>query len=99
MSLYDYFFKIGGKYNLKPGAPNHAERIEGGLLSYGNDMLISDNPYECGFEKSVNIDSNVEFLAKKSLIKIKNEGIKRKLIGIKIDIKDFRIVKMQDNNT
>ncbi len=89
LSLYDYFFKIGGKYNLKPGAPNHAERIEGGLLSYGNDMLITDNPYECGFEKSVNIDANVEFLAKKSLIKIKNEGIKRRLIGIKIDIKDI----------
>ena len=50
LELYDYLFEVGKKYNIKPGAPNQAERIEGGLLSYGNDMLISDNPFECGFE-------------------------------------------------
>ena len=55
-------------------------------MSYGNDMDITDNPFECGFEKSVKLESNIIFLAKKSLIKIKNEGIKRKLMGVKIDI-------------
>ncbi len=85
LDLYDYFFKIGTNYNLKPGAPNHPERIEGGLLSYGNDMLISDNPYECGFDNYVNLDSNVVFLAKESLKAIKKAGINRKLMGVKID--------------
>ena len=83
--LYDHFFEIGNKYNLKPGAPNHPERIEGGLLSYGNDMLISDNPFECGFEKYVNLDSNIEFLGKESLKKIRDNGIQKKLMGVKID--------------
>ena len=32
-------------------------------------MLISDNPFECGFEKYVNLDSNIEFLGKESLKK------------------------------
>ena len=35
LDLYDHLFDVGKKYNIKPGAPNHAERIEGGLLSYG----------------------------------------------------------------
>lgn len=85
LELYDYFFEVGKKYNIKPGAPNHAERIEGGLLSYGNDMLISDNPFECGFEKLVNLNNNVEFIGKDSLKKILKNGIKRKLMGVKIN--------------
>ena len=83
--LYDHFFEIGSKYNLKPGAPNHPERIEGGLLSYGNDMLIDDNPFECGFEKYINLNSNVDFLGKESLKKIRDNGIKRRLMGVKIN--------------
>ena len=85
LELYDYFFVVGKKYNIKPGAPNHAERIEGGLLSYGNDMLISDNPFECGFEKLVHLNDNVEFIGKDSLKKILKNGIKRKLMGVKIN--------------
>ena len=85
LELYDYFFEVGIKYNIKPGAPNHAERIEGGLLSYGNDMLISDNPFECGFEKLVHLNDNVEFIGKDSLKKILKNGIKRKLMGVKIN--------------
>ncbi len=85
LELYDYFFEVGKKYNIKPGAPNHAERIEGGLLSYGNDMLISDNPFECGFEKLVHLNDNLEFLGKDSLKKILKNGIKRKLMGVKIN--------------
>ena len=90
--LYDHFFNIGKKYNLKPGAPNHAERIEGGLLSYGNDMLISDNPYECGFEKYVHLDSDIDFLGKDNLKKIKNKGIKKKLMGVKINTNKMELV-------
>ena len=85
LELYDYFFELGKKYNIKPGAPNHAERIEGGLLSYGNDMLISDNPFECGFDKIVNLNNNVEFIGKDSLKKILERGIKKKLMGVKIN--------------
>ena len=85
LELYDYFFEVGKKYNIKPGAPNHAERIEGGLLSYGNDMLISDNPFECGFEKLVHLNDNIEFIGKDSLKKILKNGIKRKLMGVKIN--------------
>ena len=55
------------------------------MLSYGNDMDNNDNPLECGLDKYVNLESNIEFLGKKALQKVKLEGIKRKLMGVKID--------------
>ncbi len=91
--LYDYFFKIGKIFNLKAGCPNHIERIEGGLLSYGNDMDIGDNPFECGFDKYIDLESDIVFLGKESLRKIKKNGIKKKLMGVKIDIKSISLTE------
>jgi len=91
LKLYDYLFKIGKEFNIRPGCPNLIERIESALLSYGNDMDNSDNPFECGFDKYINLDSNVNFLGKEKLKKIKNEGIKRKLMGVKFDIKQINL--------
>ena len=93
LKLYDYFFKIGKSFNLKPGNPNHPERIEGGLLSYGNDMDINDNPYECGFDKYVNLESDIIFLGKESLKKIKEKGINRKLMGIKLETNSLDVLQ------
>ncbi len=86
LKLYDHLFEIGKEFNIKPGCPNLIERIESGLLSHGNDMDNGDNPYECGFDKYVNIDSDIIFLGKEKLKKIKSEGIKRKLMGVKLDL-------------
>ncbi len=85
LKLYDHLFEIGDEFNIRAGCPNLIERIESGLLSQGNDMDNGDNPYECGFDKYINIDSDVEFLGKEKLKQIKSEGIKRKLMGVKID--------------
>ncbi len=90
--IYDHLFEVGKAFNIKPGAPNHPERIEGGLLSYGNDMDLSDNPLECGFDKYVDLESDIMFLGKASLKKIKHNGVKRKLMGLKIDINSMDIV-------
>jgi len=103
LELYDHFFDIGKDFNVKPGCPHLIERIESSLLSYGNDMNSNDNPFECGFDKYVNLDSDVEFLGKQELIKIKAEGIKKKLMGVFIDAKEISVtesmaIKDQSNN-
>ena len=77
LKLYDYLFKIGKEFNIRPGCPNLIERIESALLSYGNDMDNGDNPFECGFDKYINLDSNVNFLGKEKLKKLKMKELKK----------------------
>ena len=99
--LYDTLFEDGKEFDVKPGCPNLIERIESALLSYGNDMDINDNPLECGFDKYVSLDSEIDFLGKEELKKIRSEGIKKKLRGIKINAKEIsvtRSLKIMDEN-
>ena len=96
LELYDYLFEIGKEFNVKPGCPNLIERIESALLSYGNDMDSNDNPFECGFDKFINLDSDITFLGKEKLKKIKSEGISKKLMGVQIDTKEISLSESID---
>ena len=101
LELYDYLFEAGKEFDVKPGCPNLIERIESGLLSYGNDMDNNDNPFECGFDKFINLDSDIVFLGKENLKKIKLDGIKRKLMGVQIDAKEINVsgsIDLNDEN-
>ncbi len=101
LQLYDRLFELGKEFNVKPGCPNLIERIESGLLSYGNDFDNNDNPFECGFGKYVNLDTNINFLGKDKLKKIEKEGIKRKLMGVLIETDKINLttsLNIKDNN-
>ena len=101
LELYDYLFEMGKEFNVKPGCPNLIERIESALLSFGNDFDNNDNPFECGFDKFVNLDSDIIFLGKEKLKKIKLDGIKKKLMGVKLDAKEISMsgsLDLKDDN-
>ena len=102
LDLYDQLFEMGKEFNVKPGCPNLIERIEGGLFSYGNDFDNNDNPLETNFDKYVNLDNDIKFLGKEKLIKIRQDGIKRKLMGVKIELDKINMysekVLKDDNN-
>ena len=103
LELYDHLFSIGEEFNVKPGYPNLIERIESGLLSCGNDFDNNDNPLECGFDKYVDLNTDVQFIGKDELKRIKSIGINKKLMGIKIDTKTINVsssieVKDENNN-
>ena len=93
LALYDKLFEIGKEFNVKPGCPNLIERIESALLSYGNDMDNGDNPLECGLDKYVNLDTEVNFLGKDKLKEVKKKGITRKLMGVVIEAKEINVSK------
>ena len=101
LELYDHLFDMGKEFDVKPGCPNIIERIESALLSYGNDMDNNDNPFECGFDKYINLDSDAIFLGKDNLKKIQSEGINRKLMGVQIDAKAIDVsgsIDLKDEN-
>jgi dimethylsulfoniopropionate demethylase len=53
MPLWEALFAAGKDLQVRAGCPNLIERIEGGLLSYGNDMTRDNSPLECGLGKYV----------------------------------------------
>ena len=63
-------------------------------------MLIDDNPFECGFDKSIHLDTDIEFLCKENLKKIRDKGITRKLMGVKINTNELSLndVDLLDKN-
>jgi len=93
LDLYDELFLAGKEFNVKPGCPNLIERIESGLLSCGNDFDNNDNPYECGFDKYIDVNSDIDYLGKRALIKISKEGITKKLMGVKIDLDKIEMIE------
>ena len=83
--LYDHIMNIGEPMGLKPGHTSTIRRIEGGMLSYHADMTINTNPLELGMDKFIDLTDDFDFIGKNALIKIKNEGIKRKQVGLFLD--------------
>ncbi|UWQ20530.1 dimethylsulfoniopropionate demethylase [Jannaschia sp. W003] len=51
--LWNALFDAGADLDVRAGCPNLVERIEGGMLSYGNDMSDVDTPFEVGLDKYV----------------------------------------------
>ncbi len=83
--LWDAVIRAGKKYNLRPTGPSDIRRIEAGILNYGADMMIENNPYEVGLGWTVDLDKPGDFIGKAALQRIKDEGPKWKLVGVEID--------------
>ena len=83
--LWDTIWEAGKKFNISPGCPNLIDRIEAGLMSYGNDFTGENNPLECNLEKYCKADASHDFIGKQALTKILSEGIIQKMRGIIFD--------------
>lgn len=81
--LWSTLWQAGQELDVAPGCPNLIERIEGGLLSYGNEMTRSDNPYECGLARYCQLEKTADFIGRSALIRIQSEGPNRQIRGIK----------------
>ena len=82
VDLWNRVLKAGRKYRIAPTGPSDIRRIEAGILNYGIDMTIENNPYEVGLERLVNLDK--DFIGREALAKIQRDGVKRKLVGVEI---------------
>lgn len=83
--LWAIIVEAGTKYEIGPGAPNYIERIESGLLSFGADTYTDSTPFEVGLGSLIDLNREDDFVGKQALIKEKAAGIKRQLVGLKLD--------------
>ena len=61
-----------------------ATRLEAALRLWGNDMDETVNPYEAGLGWTVKLDKG-DFIGRDALVKVKAEGPRRKLVGLKLE--------------
>ena len=94
LELWDTLFAKGADLNVRAGCPNNIERIESGLMSFGNDMDYEDTPFECGLEKYVSLESDIESL---SIEALRKHIPKQKLLGLVFDQAASDITVLQDN--
>jgi aminomethyltransferase len=82
---WDMIFDAGKEFDIKPiglGARDTL-RFEMRYCLYGNDIDKTTNPLEAGLGWIVKLDKD-NFIGKESLIKIKENGLKRKLVGFEV---------------
>ena len=81
--LWDLVWEAGQTYGIRPGAPNLIDRIEAGLLGYGNEMTRANNPLEMGYGKFCTLDGSIDCIGLSALQKIAAAGPDRMVRGVK----------------
>ena len=82
--LWEILWDAGKELNITPGTPNQIFRLEAGILSFGADMHRENNPFEVGLDWMIDLDQEDDFIGREALETIKQNGIKKKLMGAEI---------------
>lgn len=80
--LWDELFDKGQDLNVGAGCPNLIERIESGLLSFGNDMDYRHSVFECGLDKFCHLDRDLPSMSLGALRAIRDSGVSQRLVGL-----------------
>lgn len=88
--LWNQIFEAGNEFNIQASglASRDSLRLEMGFCLYGNDIDQSTNPLEAGLGWITKLNK-LEFIGQQSLLKIKEEGVTRKLVAMTSDQKTF----------
>jgi len=82
LDLWDTLWEAGQEFNIAPGYPNLIERVEGGLLSYGNEMTRANNPLECNLDRFCCLDGSIDFVGREALQRIAESGPTQRIRGV-----------------
>jgi dimethylsulfoniopropionate demethylase len=85
MPLWNALMEAGRDLDVRAGCPNAIERIEGGLLSYGNDMTRENTPHECGLGRFCNTATAIGCVGRDALLRVAKEGPVKQVRAIEIE--------------
>jgi glycine cleavage system aminomethyltransferase T len=85
VTLWDTLAAAGEDLQVRAGCPNLIERIESGLLSFGNDMTLANNPLEAGLDRFFKLGKSADYLGRAALEAIAEEGVKNRLVKLVIE--------------
>lgn len=84
MPLWHALMEEGVDLDVRAGCPNGIERIEGGLLSYGNDMNDDNTPHECGLGRFCDTQTAIGCMGRDALLRVSKEGPVQQIRAIEI---------------
>jgi len=84
VALWERVMEAGRPFNIRPTGPSDIRRIEAGILNWGADITLQDNPYEVGLGWLVDEGKTASYIGKEALRRARSEGVKRKLVGLEI---------------
>ncbi len=73
MPLWNALMEAGRDLDVHAGCPNGIERVEGGLLSYGNDMNDDNTPHECGLGRFCDTQTAIGCMGRDALLRVAKE--------------------------
>jgi aminomethyltransferase len=88
--VWNKIFEAGKEFDIQPvglGARDTL-RLEMGFCLYGNDIDQNTNPLEAGLGWITKLNKD-NFVGKNALLKVKKDGLKRKLVALLSDEKCF----------
>ena len=86
LDLWDAIMDAGQEFQIRAVAPSDQRRMEAGIFNYGNDMDVTNNPYEVtGLERLVELENDNEVVSRAALERIARDGVTKKLVGVRID--------------
>jgi glycine cleavage system aminomethyltransferase T len=86
IDLWDRVMEAGQPHEIRAIAPSDQRRMEAGIFNYGNDMDITNNPFEVtGLERLVELDNDNHVVSREALERIAASGVTKKLVGVRID--------------
>ena len=83
VELWDRVMDAGADLGIAPTGPSDIRRIEAGILNYGIDMTLENNPYEVGLGWQVD-GGGGDFIGREALARIAAAGPRRRLAGVEI---------------
>ena len=83
--LWDLVWEAGQPFGMKAGGPNLIDRIEAGLLGYGNEMTRENNPLEMGYGKVCTLDGSIDCIGLQALQAISAAGPSKVIRGVRFE--------------
>ncbi len=84
MPLWHALMEAGRDLDVRAGCPNGIERVEAGLLSYGNDMTDDNTPHECGLGRFCDTQTAIGCIGRDALLRVAKEGPVQQVRAIEI---------------
>ncbi len=89
-AVYDALMNAGARHGIVNAGYRAIEslRLEKGYRAWASDLTANDTPFEAGLGWAVKLDSEIDFLGREALVRMKSEAMTRRLVGFTVDDPD-----------